>query len=448
MSSSPRVLQATAWYPPDQMGGTEMYVSGLVKGLRDEQIDCTVIRPQGEGVSGGYVYDGGQVITYPVNALPSRMELRSGARHLGFDGFLESLRAARPAIYHQHSWSRGMGLPHLQAARAAGAKTVLTVHTPNINCLRGTMMHYGREPCEQPIGRGCAACWLQGRGMPEFAAEVLGQLPSFGRVGAERPLAAGRLATALSSQALVAARRRQFDAMVLSADRIVVVCDWLRDAFLRNGVPYERLTLSRQGVDEDFAPKPALTRPPGGGPLRLGFLGRWHPTKGIDLLVKAVRASSTQTPVRLAIYAVGGGPEEQAYEGTVRSLIDGDPRIEILPPASRAELPAILAGLDVLAIPSQWLETGPLVALEAQAAGLAILASDTGGLVELVREDGRNRLLHRADAHVWTRAIENAAARVETLRRDRRAGAVRTMRTVATEMAELYRALAKEGATL
>ena len=54
--------------------------------------------------------------------------------------------------------------------------------------------------------------------------------------------------------------------------------------------------------------------------------------------------------------------------------------------------PAFLSRIDVLAVPSQWLETGPLVVLEAFAAGTPVIGSDLGGIRELV-SDGRDGLL-------------------------------------------------------
>jgi glycosyltransferase involved in cell wall biosynthesis len=47
---------------------------------------------------------------------------------------------------------------------------------------------------------------------------------------------------------------------------------------------------------------------------------------------------------------------------------------------------------DVLVVPSLWAENAPLVALEARAAGCPVIASDIGGLPELI-EDGRDGLL-------------------------------------------------------
>src|SRR5215475_242952 len=123
-----RVLQATAWYPPYNMGGTEVYLEGLVGELRALGVESSVIVPRRAAASGSYMHAGTPVESYPVNEIPAPDEMRDGRPHLGFVEFQARLEAHRGAIYHQHSWSRGCGAHHLRAARDLGLRTVLTLH--------------------------------------------------------------------------------------------------------------------------------------------------------------------------------------------------------------------------------------------------------------------------------------------------------------------------------
>src|SRR5206468_6511433 len=50
------------------------------------------------------------------------------------------------------------------------------------------------------------------------------------------------------------------------------------------------------------------------------------------------------------------------------------------------DLPALLAGLDVLVVPSLWWENSPLTVREGALAGLSVVVSQLGGLVEAVEE--------------------------------------------------------------
>ena len=378
------VLQAAAWYPPRHVGGTEVYLTGLVRELRGFDIGSRIIAPLEAEAADGYEFDGTVVRTYPVNPAPSRAELRGGAPHQGFERFRQILAEERPDIYHQHSWSRGLGGAHLRAAREAGLKTVLTIHTPNTICLRGTMMWFGEEACDGRIDPPiCGACWSRERGAPKIVARSLGAISPAISAALEGSMPSGRLATALSARALGERRKQAFSDAVADADRIVAVSGWLFEALALNGVPADKLMLSRQGVDPDFADqatRAASTEDQLYGPeFRLLYLGRWHPVKGVDVLVRAVKAISPEIPVTLSIHGVGDGVEERDYAAQIRRLVAGDPRIAIEQPVPRQRLALTLARASALAVPSLWLETGPLVVLEAIAAGLPVIGSRLGG---------------------------------------------------------------------
>jgi glycosyltransferase involved in cell wall biosynthesis len=222
--------------------------------------------------------------------------------------------------------------------------------------------------------------------------------------------------------------------MVANADRIVAVCQWLYDALLLNGVPREKLVLSRQGLADGFMlPVRRELRP--GGPLRLLYLGRWHPSKGVHVVVEAVRRIQAELPIELVVHGIAAGPEEEAYREQVKLLAAGDPRIHFLPALPREKIAAALAQIDGLRVTSRWLETGPVVVLEAMAAGLFIVGSRLGGIAELVREPEDGLLLPHADVGAWAKAIADLAGRQRVRAEPRN---VRTMDMVAQEMADLY----------
>jgi len=443
------VLQASAWYPPVTWGGTEVYVSGLVRELRGQGVTSNIVAPLGPQQPDGYRFEDSMVRTYSVNAVPTRAEQRGDKVHDGFSRFREILTELQPDVYHQHSWSRGLGLAHLRLARELGLRTVLTVHVPGVTCMRGTMMRFGTEVCDGRIERfRCAACWSHSRGIPKPLALALAAVSS--RTGSVAPdaMPQNRLTTALSAAAMVERLRTDVAAMSDYADRIVAVCQWLHDTLLLNGVPPEKLVLNRQGVDGQFvaavadASSGGLSRPDDVEPriFRLLYLGRWQPVKGLDVLVRAVKAVPPETPLELLIHGVGGGPEERDYEAKVRRIAGNDRRIRIAPPVSRPALAETFLQANALAVPSRWLETGPLVVLEAQAAGLPILGSRLGGIAELVREPDDGLLVEPDDVVAWTNAILQM---VKTSRPNapRVPAKVRTMRSVAIDMSGLYREL-------
>lgn len=107
--------------------------------------------------------------------------------------------------------------------------------------------------------------------------------------------------------------------------------------------------------------------------LKVGFLGRLFETKGIELLMEAVRQTDSAY-----LYIAGQGLPE--YVEKLRQ--QAPPRTTFLgtvPPQHLFEK------IDVLVVPSLWHEPFGRVAIEALAWGIPVIASQRGGLPEIVQ---------------------------------------------------------------
>jgi glycosyltransferase involved in cell wall biosynthesis len=391
-------------------------------------------------------FDGSVLRTYRVNPVASMAELRGEVPHEGFDQFCRILDEERPCIYHQHTSTRGLSAAHLCAARKAGLKTVFTVHTPEVICLSGTMMRFGKSACDGKFDpRVCAKCWSLSRGASAKLANWLSLMPPAMSGALERAFAGTRPGTAFSARVRVERHRREFLRIGANADRIVVVCDWLLSALALNGIAAQKLVPSRQGVDPALKDAASEIGATGGEhssrEFRLLFLGRWEPVKGADVLVRAVLGLSKDVPVKLIIHGISNNAWGRQYAEAVRTLARGDRRIVIEPPVPRERLMETLANASALAVPSLCLETGPLVVLEAKAAGLPILGSRLGGIAELVREPEDGKLLPPGDVGAWSEAIAKFAGDRTAWRRRAANPDVRTMREAGADMARLYASL-------
>lgn len=436
------VLQAAAWYPPFSLGGTEVYLEGLVGELADLGIESTILVPRNAEAPERYEHVGTGVETYPVNEAPAPDEMKGGRPHLDFEVFRALLAKNRSAIYHQHSWTRGCGLHHLRAARELGLRTVLTIHVPSNICMRGSMIRFGEGPCDGLVDEKiCGACWAQGRGAPKLVARTIANLPLVMATCARH--GETRLATALSARALAAERLDHIAEMIGNSDRIVAVCEWLYAALTANGVPAHKLILSRQGVTREYlhAARAISRTSRRAAPMQLLFLGRWDAEKGIDVAVRAIRSLAVNIPIHLSIRAIPALRHECGYETSVRAMAGSDARISFDAPIPRSKLASVMADYDVLVVPSLWLETGPLVVLEAQAAGLFVLGSRLGGIAELVDDGNDGELVEAGNVSAWARAIEWLASKYAHGLWPSCHRSVRTMSEAAAEMADLYGSL-------
>jgi glycosyltransferase involved in cell wall biosynthesis len=150
--------------------------------------------------------------------------------------------------------------------------------------------------------------------------------------------------------------------------------------------------------------------------------------------------SMPELHVQLDIYGVAQGSSGTAYMKRLQNLAGGDARIKFLAPIPAREVVSTIREYDVVAVPSQWLETGPLVVLEAFAAGVPVIGSDLGGIAELVRHGVDGLLVTPGSADAWATTIRGLAVDSSALTRLRaNIHQPRRMAEAAQEIDQLYR---------
>lgn len=422
-----KILHGIAWYAPESWGGTEQYVSGLATSLARLGETSIVLARGAESAWREYEHQGTRVVRHPHwRAAQQRDEL------------VEWFRSSSADVYHLHSWTPDAGIAEMAAARDAGLATVITVHIPAPVCARGTMMRWGHVACDGEIQeRRCAACWMQSHGIAAPAALAIAAVSP--RSAPPAILARTRMRHALSARSDMRSRRATLGELSRIADRVVAVCDWLHSALVLNGIPEERIALSRQAVEPAWIEALGAASRSIRDEFVIVCVGRWDPFKGQHVLVEALRhVRNSSVRVRF-IAPAPSSPEAAAHRDRVVAMAQGDARVELCTPPGREALAAEFANANLLAVPSQWFETGPLVVLEAKAARLPVLGSNLGGIAELVRPDVHGWLVPPADVRAWARAIEAIAD--GRLVATRPIEPARTMDDVACEMRDLYDAV-------
>ena len=122
---------------------------------------------------------------------------------------------------------------------------------------------------------------------------------------------------------------------------------------------------------------------PADRPLRLLFVGRLVPYKGVELLLRAVARARTCTPVQLSV--LGSGPAD--YEASLRDLtreLGISELVDFEPSVSRSELVRRYQQAHVFCFPTL-ADTYGVALLEAMSSGCAVIVSDTGGPGEIVK---------------------------------------------------------------
>lgn len=172
----------------------------------------------------------------------------------------------------------------------------------------------------------------------------------------------------------------RLDAKVAGAAFVRCISNFCRAQVMLASEPehWHKLHVVHCGVDAAaFAPRPL----PAIEPMRLLTVGRMHPIKGYDLLLRAC-ATLEGRGVDWQLEMVGDGERRPALERLARGLGIAD-RVAFAGALPAEALPDRLAASHALVV-SSFMEGVPVVLMEAMAAGRPVLATRVGGIPELV----------------------------------------------------------------
>lgn len=443
-----RVLLVAHGFPPTAMGGTEIYTHDLARALRSAF--------------------GDEVFVLAREADPSRpeYELRHERRD-GVEVFLvnNTFRRCRSfAETYANPAIRGLvarviddvrpDVAHLQHLTCLSTELVVeleerripTLFTLNdywLLCHRGQLLDLDLQRCDGP-GAGCERCIGTAAAVGERGYRLAGAVRAVERhlpaplarvVGRGARAVAGTFGRRARAAAEGERRARHMRWIAGQVDHLLAPSQTLRRRFLDFGLPADRISHVQQGIDQ--RPLAGIERVPADR-LRIGFLGSMMASKAPHLLLEAF-AGLPPGAATLEIYgSFAGYHGDDSYRLRVEPLLR-QPGVRHHGAIGRSEVPRALANLDVLVVPSIWLENAPFVIREAFAAGVPVVASDLGGMAEMV-DHGVNGLRFRpgdaADLRRTLRRLLDEPGLLERLR----AGIPRqmTIEEDAAQLRELY----------
>jgi glycosyltransferase involved in cell wall biosynthesis len=294
----------------------------------------------------------------------------------------------QPDVIHAHNWLMYSYLP-LRSSRPAGL--VLTLHDYSWACATRRFMHKG-EPCSGPELVKCLGCASQHYGPLKGAPTTLGL----------------RFMSAIGRTAID---------MFLPVSKAVAAGNGLIDS----GLPYQVIP---NFVPDETAAKPddvetQMAQLPAGDFLL--FVGDLAGDKGIHVLLKAYAQLESAPPLVLVGRRCVDTPI--AFPPNVMFL-NAWPHEAVLEAWRRCSLAII---------PSVWPEPFGLVALEALTAGRPVIASNIGGLADMVIDGETGQLVPPGDSTALAGALRQIVADRDLRER---------MGQAARQHAETYRAAA------
>jgi D-inositol-3-phosphate glycosyltransferase len=210
-------------------------------------------------------------------------------------------------------------------------------------------------------------------------------------------------------------RRAEAEAAVMACSEVVLASCSVEAQQLVElyGADPERVRVVAPGVDHAFfAPgdRGQARRAVGlttEGPLVL-FVGRVQPLKGVAVAVEAVASLRRGAGARLAVVGGPSGPrgEEHLAEVHRRVVASGiADRVQFVAPQPHELLSSFYRAADVCVVPSRS-ESFGLVALEAAACGIPVVASAVGGLTTLVEHQRTGVLVDPGEPEQFATAVD------------------------------------------
>jgi glycosyltransferase involved in cell wall biosynthesis len=185
-----------------------------------------------------------------------------------------------------------------------------------------------------------------------------------------------------------------------------------RDLIEMFSVPGRKITVFPYGIAD-----PVDELPDSAGPVEgdlVVCVGRLHATKGQDVLLHALkRLRDNETPAR--VHFIGGGPLRQEYEAMARSLGVSD-RCKFLGGQPNADVLRRLGSAALSVVPSRF-EAFGFVNIESMAMGTPVVASDVGGISEIIRDGVEGFLVPSEDSDALadriSRLLKDVSLRAE-----------------------------------
>ena len=330
------------------------------------------------------------------------------------------LEVVQPHVIHVHSLlNLSFDLPAI--AQRRGIKVVTTLHDYTLVCPSGGQRLHRAEAhvCHDIDEQRCARCFpatvfqtkltvgrmMRGRGRETVVGRVASWLHR--RVPGITKAVAGRTARVTSVKVVPDDILRRLDAAkraAASMNLLVAPSASLAAECQRLGVAAGRIAVSDYGFVGAGKSRPPVAVT--GTRLRVGYVGSlvWH--KGVHVLIDALRLLP---PEQVQLFVFGDPGLDPDYAVNLRARAGGSPT-EFRGSFEPAACADVFAGLDVLVVPSLWLENSPLVIHEALMAGVVVVASEIGGIPGLIRDDVNGLLVQPGSVDALAAALDRLIA--------------------------------------
>lgn len=325
--------------------------------------------------------------------------------------FAELLDEIRPDIVHiQHLIFLSIGL--IKTINDRGIPIIFTLHDYWLMCPRWHLLKKDFKPCDKAVtdkfDNGCLDCLSEILNIKKNAKRIY----SLGKGLLPRPIIEYfkkmyflSLRISDNGSGIIRLRERNYK-IKDSLNRVNIFLapsEYVRDNFIKFGIPIEKIKLSKNGLNVSPFIDSQKTK---ADKLRFSFIGTILPAKGLHVLINSfneIKTNDAELKIYGKLYSYIGF---EYYLPYLKKLIKNK-NIRFMGEFDHGQVVNIFKQIDVLVVPSIWHENNPLVIQEAFLSKTPVIASNIGGIPELVTNGVNGLLFEPQDANDLRKKIQH-----------------------------------------
>ena len=381
-----RILQVVHGFPPKQRAGTEIYTYYLSKELAKNH-EVHVFYPELEDVKEPAIvsFTRDNLILHELRY--SNREIRKIWNMLLFENtylnktiealFRTLITNIKPDIIHFEHLIK-LSPTFIEVAKKLKIPIVLTLHDYWFMCPNVNLLKHDDTICDGPKADNCYKCWLK-----KHSKVLLGALDK-AHISDSSTVKSSEIIQVEKFER----RIKYMKALLFKVDKIIAPSKFLRETFIKYGIPQDKIIYSENGYNLDvfngFKKKKKNTNR-----IIFGFAGGIVRHKGVHVMIDAF-VNVPEDKAELRIY--GNYNPNSNYIKDLLEKIKGKRKIRLMGQFEDIKVP--YSEIDVLIFPSICYENCPLVLAEARATKTPVIASNLGAIPEFIK-DGKTGLLFK-----------------------------------------------------
>jgi glycosyltransferase involved in cell wall biosynthesis len=406
-----KYLLSVPLFFPYGYGGGQVYVYRLARELLRRGHDVNIISSapwqsgNEEYAIESYEYSGVPVRTIKLNPKAlSAGDIYSELSPVLMQGLKALLNQLNPDLVHINGLKAAM----ITICNRLNIPHVVTAHHPGFVCPAGDLLTPNENLCQKSANRTvCIRCCCIRKTSNNMLGCLLGQLPrqlyrpigeTFNRYKRIPYVVRGLMYPWLIEKRIEGQTIRLND-----SNFIISPSEAMRNLLIGNGVDPEKIFLMPHGIEP-------IARLPfdkiNSRQIGFGYVGSFNRAKGFHILLQALEQISSQDHCELHIFGGAQNPWGNKFVADCMAGYSGRAKIINHGYISHDELQNAFKEIDILVVPSIYLEVFGLVILEGFSAGRPVIVSKSGGPAELVRDGVDGFVVERNDSKALAMAMQ------------------------------------------